>query len=209
MRPARRDATPVDHRKAAICERNVGGYIARRPARARPSVTSSAYSRSPPDGKPAREPRDLHATAQAVGQVCSRRLARHRRVRREDDLGDAVGLDAPDEPVDAQVARLDSVERRQRPSEHVVEAAVLAGALDRHDVDRLLDDADDRCDPAGRPSRPRRAPPRSGSRTRGRSEPAPSPPRSPVRARAPPRGASRARGTRVAARSAARSRGAS
>ena len=43
-----------------------------------------------------------------------------------------------------QVLRLDAVERRQRAAEHVVEAAVLAGALDREQVDRLLDDADDR-----------------------------------------------------------------
>ena len=52
-------------------------------------------------------------------------------------------LDAPDEPVDAQVAGLDAVERRQRSAENVVQAAILAGALDRDDVDRLLDDADD------------------------------------------------------------------
>ena len=36
----------------AISAKGVRRYISRRPARARPSVTSSAYSRSPPTGSP-------------------------------------------------------------------------------------------------------------------------------------------------------------
>ena len=46
--------------------------------------------------------------------------------------------------VDAQVAGLDAVERRQRAAEHVVEAAELVRPLERDDVDGLLDDADQR-----------------------------------------------------------------
>ena len=42
-----------------------------------------------------------------------------------------------------EVVGVDAVERRERPSEHVIQAAKLAGALDRHDVGRLFDDADD------------------------------------------------------------------
>src|SRR5581483_9901423 len=44
---------------------------------------------------------------------------------------------------DAQVARLHPVEGRERPAEDVVEPAELVRPLERHDVDRLLDDADE------------------------------------------------------------------
>src|ERR671930_2350332 len=40
--------------------------------------------------------------------------------------------------------RLDAVERRECAAEDVVEAAVLVRALERDQVGRLLDDADDR-----------------------------------------------------------------
>ena len=56
----------------------------------------------------------------------------------------AVPLDPAQQLVDAQVLGLDAVERRERAAEHVVEAAVLGRALERDQVDRLLDDADDR-----------------------------------------------------------------
>ena len=52
-------------------------------------------------------------------------------------------LDAAQQLVDAQVLGLDAVERRERAAEHVVEAAVLVRPLERDQVDRLLDDADD------------------------------------------------------------------
>ena len=41
-------------------------------------------------------------------------------------------------------AGLDAVDRGQCPAEDVVEAAILGRALDREQVGRLLDDADDR-----------------------------------------------------------------
>src|SRR5262249_47883857 len=94
------------------------------------------------DREAAREPRDAHVLAKAVRQVSGGRLAGHRRVGREDDLDDAVFLYAREEVVDAEVGRLDAVERRKRAAEDVVEALVLAGPLDRDDVDRLLDHAD-------------------------------------------------------------------
>ena len=54
------------------------------------------------------------------------------------------GRHALQQLVDAQVAGIDAVERRERAAEHVVEAAELGGALERDDVDGLLDDADER-----------------------------------------------------------------
>ena len=79
--------------------------ISRRPASARPSVTSSAYSRSPPTGQAAREARHAHAgLREPVGEVRRGRLAGHVRVRREHDLLDPAPLDAPQQLVDAQVA---------------------------------------------------------------------------------------------------------
>ena len=98
---------------------------------------------------------------------------------------DAVPLDALQQLVDAQVLGLDAVERRERAAEHVVEAAELVRALERDEVDRLLDDADRACGRGARRGRSRTPPPRSGCRTRGRSGRAPSPPRSRARARAP------------------------
>ena len=41
-------------------------------------------------------------------------------------------------------ARIDAVDRAERAAEHVVEAVVGVGALERDDVDGLLDDADRR-----------------------------------------------------------------
>src|SRR5919199_2721208 len=96
------------------------------------------------DGEAAREPRDADPVAKPVGQVRRRRLPGHVRVRREDDLLDAVPVDAAQQLVDAQVLGLDAVERRQRAAEHVVEAAELARPLDGDHVHRLLDDADHR-----------------------------------------------------------------
>ena len=51
-------------------------------------------------------------------------------------------VDPGDELGDLQVLRVDAVDRRERPAEHVVEAPVLVGALDRDHVGGLLDDAD-------------------------------------------------------------------
>ena len=51
------------------------------------SVTSSAYSRSPPTGMPARDPGDAADLAgQPLVEVHRRRLALERRVGGEDDL---------------------------------------------------------------------------------------------------------------------------
>jgi len=60
----------------------------------------------------------------------------------------AVRLDPPEQLVDAQVARLDAVERREGAAEHVVEAAELRRPLERDHVNRLLDHADERVVPA-------------------------------------------------------------
>src|SRR5690242_8573050 len=95
------------------------------------------------DRQAAGEARDPNAAAQAVGEVGRGRLAGHVRVRREHDLLDAVPVDAAQELRDAQVLRLDPVERRERAAEHVVEPAVLVRALDRDQVSWLLDDAVD------------------------------------------------------------------
>ena len=115
-------------------------YMGRRPDSARPSVTSSAYSRSPPTGRPLASRVTAHAVPQAVGQIGGSRLAGHVRVRRENDLLDAVALHAPQELVDAEVPGLDAVERRERAAEHVVDTAELVRALDREKVGGLLDD---------------------------------------------------------------------
>ena len=116
------------------------------PAKARPRVTSSACSRSAPTGRPlARRvietlPRSSSATWWAVASpVVVGLVAR---------TTSATGSSAPSTRAtssrDLQVLGIDAVDRRQRAAEHVVEAAVLVGALDRDHVGGLLDDADQR-----------------------------------------------------------------
>jgi hypothetical protein len=137
-------------------------YTRRRPENARPSVTSSAYSRSAPTGRPlARRVTEIagRALAQRLGDVQRRRLAGRRRVRREHDLADLrARIDRRGGRArDPQVLGVDAVDRRQRAAEHVIAAAVLVGALERDHVRGLLDDADQRgvaalvlADPAAR-----------------------------------------------------------
>src|SRR5579862_1454019 len=96
------------------------------------------------DREAAREARDANAIAKPAREIGRGRLAGRVRVRGEHDLDHAVALDAVEELVDPQVLRFDPVERRERPAEDVVEAAVLRRPLDRDEVDRLLDDADRR-----------------------------------------------------------------
>src|SRR5690606_11608548 len=99
------------------------------------------------DREPARQPGDGdvgHALAQDVGEVERGRLAGRRRVRRDDDLAHAALLGPADELLDAEVLRVDAVDRRERPAEDVVAAVELVRPLDRDDVARVLDDADDR-----------------------------------------------------------------
>src|ERR671932_1830171 len=95
------------------------------------------------DGEPAREPRHADTAAKTVGEVRGRGLAGHVRIGREHDLLDAVRLYPAQELVDPQVLRLDAVERRERAAKDVVEPAELVRPLERDEVDRLLDDADD------------------------------------------------------------------
>src|SRR5215213_2333364 len=97
-----------------------------------------------PDRKTTRQPGDLDPAAQHVGDVMGRRLARGRGVGRDHDLAHLALLDTSPQLGDLQVLRVDAVDRRQRPAEHVVEAAELVRPLDGDDVGGLLDDADHR-----------------------------------------------------------------
>jgi hypothetical protein len=69
-------------------------------------------------------------------------LPGRRRVGRDQHLLDPAGLDPAHELGDPQVVGVDSVDRRERAAEDVVQAAVLVGPLDRDHVGGLLDDAD-------------------------------------------------------------------
>ena len=123
----------------------------RRPSSARPSVSSSAYSRSPPTGRPLAmrvvfSPSGLSEPAEVHG----RGLALDVRVGAEDHLGDALRLDAGQQLLDPQLVGADALDRADRALQHVVAAVELAGLLDRHEVPGLLDDAQQRCGRAGR-----------------------------------------------------------
>ena len=141
------------------------GYRRRRPANALPSVTSSAYSRSPPTGSPLASRVTTTSGVRSrsvVGDVQRGRLAGRRRVRRQHDLADRDGRvgHAGVELGDLQVVGIDPVDRRQRAAEHVVAARELVRALDRDDVAGLLDDADERPRHGARRSRRDSAGPR-------------------------------------------------
>ena len=120
--------------------------LAWRPRSARPSVISSAYSRSEPTGQPARQAGDDHvrrALAERVGEVEGGGLAGRGRVRRDHHLADAGAVvHAAEQLSHVKVLGIDAVDRRQRPAEHVIAAMELPGALDRDHVARLLDHAD-------------------------------------------------------------------
>ena len=117
------------------------------PANARPSVTSSAYSRSEPTGSP---------LASRVTVTCGARSRRPSAMCSAVASPVVVGLvasttsrtsesgarDAAVELGDAQVVGVDAVDRRERAAEHVVAAAELVHALERDHVGGLLDDAD-------------------------------------------------------------------
>src|SRR5262245_56093251 len=74
-------------------------------------------------------------------QVDGGRLAVNIRIGREDDFAGA-GADALQQALDLEIVWSDSLQRRERAHQDVVDALELAGLLDRGDVLRLLDDAD-------------------------------------------------------------------
>ena len=125
----------------------VGAQTARRPWSARISVTSSAYSRSPPTGRPTRDPGDAaDDRLQPLGQVHRGRLPFQRRVGGEDHLLERRAVTrglvgALQQLADAQPLGADAVDRRDRAVEDVVEALELGRALEREDVERLFHDA--------------------------------------------------------------------
>ena len=71
-------------------------------------------------------------------EVGRSRLALKVRIGGDDDLGDDAILQSPEQFLDAQLIGTDTRERTDRPTEHVIPAAELSRALDRHDVLALL-----------------------------------------------------------------------
>ena len=109
-------------------------------------VTPSAYSSSPPTASPeamrvTRTPSGL----QHLGQVERGRLALDVRAGGDDHLSIAT-VARPrraQQLADAQIVGADAVERREHAVQHVVAAAKAAGALDREQIGRRGDHADE------------------------------------------------------------------
>ena len=97
-------------------------------------MTSSACSRSAPTGRPLASRVTADAAAQQLGDVQCGRLPGRRRIGREDDLARPRRPRPAQQLGDLQVLGVDAVDRREGAAEHVVEAAVLVGALDRDHV---------------------------------------------------------------------------
>ena len=79
-----------------------------------------------------------------LGQEMRRGLALDRGIGREDHFPDLAFAEQPLERVDADLVGADAVERRQVAHQHEVAAAVARRLLDRHDVGRRLDHAEQR-----------------------------------------------------------------
>ena len=96
-------------------------------------------------GQAARQARDADAQRrQQAADVHRRRLALEVRVRRHDHFRDRAVAQAREQLVDLEILRADAVHRRDHAVQHVVQPVEAARALDRQDVQRLLDDADRR-----------------------------------------------------------------
>src|SRR6266545_7287729 len=97
------------------------------------------------DGEPERQSRGAHLDRpELLGDVERRRFALDVRVRGHDDFAHAAAAHALQQSVDVDVLRPDALERRERAEEDVEEALEIARPLDRGNVERFLDDADDR-----------------------------------------------------------------
>src|SRR6266511_4224511 len=79
---------------------------------------------------------------QQPAQIRRGGLALEVRVGGQDDLGDLPAGQPLHQLLDPQLVRPDALDGRDRPAQHVVPAAELPGALDRHHVLGLLDHAD-------------------------------------------------------------------
>ena len=107
------------------------GHISRRPSRACDRVTSSAYSRSPPTGRPdasrvTRTPERL----QQRRHVHRRGVALQVRVGGQDDLADVVAVDPLQQLLDTQVLGADAVERADGATQDVEAPLDEGGLLD-------------------------------------------------------------------------------
>src|SRR3954471_4450992 len=112
----------------------------RAPERDLVGVLEVAAHRQP--GGEARDRDVRRARVQLGGDVQRRGLAGGRRVRGQHALAELAAPRPGVELSEPQVLRLDAVDRRERPAEHVVAAAELVRALDRDHVAGLLDHAD-------------------------------------------------------------------
>ena len=120
--------------------------IARRPWIARMRVISSAYSRSPPTGRPRAMRVIGHVVGEPVGEVGGGGVALQGGVGGEDHLGIGTPAcsadDARQQLADPQALGPDAVHRADRAVQDVIAPAPLPGALDREHVEGLLDDAE-------------------------------------------------------------------
>ena len=69
-------------------------------------------------------------------------VAFHRTAEGEDDFADAALTHAPDEAFDFEVGGCDAVHRRNDTTQHMVEAMILGGGFDGHDVLIVLNHTD-------------------------------------------------------------------
>ena len=133
-------------------------YISLLPASARLNVTSSAYSRSPPMGKPraslvtrmssgltrraiymaVASPSKLGLVASRISLIGVMRLFGPCRVGR---VRQAL-LNSLQQLSDLQIFRTDSFHRRNGPMQHMVDAVIVPRTLDGLDIQRLFDHAD-------------------------------------------------------------------
>src|SRR3954466_9788822 len=92
-----------------------------------------------------RQSRDPHRhILQLLGNKQRRRLTGRSRIGRDHDLLRSLLADPLDELRYPQILRLDTVQRRERSTEHMIQAPILPRTLYRTDVVRVLHGTDDR-----------------------------------------------------------------
>ena len=137
-----------------ICQERPGGpllqfqSISCRPDRARSKVFWSAYSRSPPTGRPrARRVTRTPRACRRGMEVLRRGLPLHGRVGRQDDFLHTAALDAFQQRLDLQIIRTDAFDGREHSLQHVVFPFICTDAFERQHIQRFFHHADHRAIP--------------------------------------------------------------
>ena len=106
-------------------------------------MSSSAYSKSPPTGRPlAKRDTTTPSGVKSRGDVHRGGFALEVGVRADNDLLNGTGIDTGQQLTDLELFGSDAFERIECPAQHVVATVKLPRPLHRHDVAGIFDHAE-------------------------------------------------------------------